>query len=98
MENGLPGVSLHVQQGDISTSVVAGVANRDTGEPITTDSLFPIASVGKMYEAVGYIKDVDIRFQPGEAYEYSNTNYVLLGASGASNRRLAQRSAQTMGA
>ena len=153
VENGLPGVSLHVQQGDVSSSVVAGVANRETAEPITTDSLFPIASVGKMYmgtmfmrfvemgllqlddpiierldpaiselvnnadtitvemllshtsgipeylnlefvtdfaaspgkiwtpiEAIGYIKDMDNHFQAGEAFEYSNTNFVLLGA------------------
>ena len=153
VESGVPGVSLHVQQGGISTSVVAGNANRDTAEPITTDSLFPIASVGKMYmgtmfmrfvdmgmlqlddpiaqwldpaisemvtnsdtitvemllshtsgipeyligeyivdlaaapgkiwtpiEVIGYIKDEDNLFQPGEAYQYSNTNFVLLGA------------------
>jgi len=49
--SGLPGVSLHVQRGDAQISVVAGVVNRATGEPVTPDSLFNIASVGKTYVA-----------------------------------------------
>lgn len=47
VESGLPGVSLHVQTRRESISVVAGVANRESAQPVRPDSLFHAASSGK---------------------------------------------------
>ena len=57
--SGLPGVSLHVQSGDESVSVVAGVMNKETLEPVTSSSLFHAASVGKTFTATMILRLVD---------------------------------------
>lgn len=60
VESGLPGVSLHFQHGDDSISVVAGVARRDTEEPVTPTSRFQIASIGKTYVATMFLRFADM--------------------------------------
>jgi len=51
VESGIPGISLHVQQGDEQISVVSGDANRETQEPVTSSTLFQVASIGKIFTA-----------------------------------------------
>lgn len=60
VDSGLPGVSLHVQTGDESISVVAGVANRETAEPVTSATLFHAASAGKTFVAALILRLVDM--------------------------------------
>ncbi len=62
VESGLPGVSLHVQSGDERINVVAGVANRDTADPVTATSLFHAGSIGKTFTATMILRLVDIGF------------------------------------
>jgi len=62
VESGIPGVSLHVQDGDESISVVAGVVNRDTAEPVMSSSLFQAGSIGKAHVATALVRLVDMGF------------------------------------
>ena len=62
VESGLPGVSLHVQDRGESISVVAGVANRDTEEPVTPSSLFHAGSIGKTFVATMLLRLVDMGY------------------------------------
>ena len=62
VESGLPGVSLHVQDRGESISVVAGVANRDTAEPVTPSSLFHAGSIGKTFVATMLLRLVDMGY------------------------------------
>ena len=59
VKSGLPGVSLHVQGRGESISVVSGVVNRDSAEPVRPSSLFHAASVGKTFVATMVIRLVD---------------------------------------
>ncbi len=62
VESGLPGVSLHVQDGDDHISVVAGVVNQDTAEPMTSSSMSHAGSIGKTFTATMVIRLVDMGF------------------------------------
>ena len=62
VESGLPGVSLHVQSGRENIDIVAGVANRDTAEPVTPSSLFHAASIGKTFTATMILRLIDVGF------------------------------------
>jgi len=58
--SGLPGVSLHVQLGDENLSIVGGVTNQQTAEPVTPVSHFQIASIGKTFVATMFLRFVDM--------------------------------------
>jgi len=60
VQSGIPGVSLFVQLEGENISVVSGVVNRGTEEPVTTDTLFQVASVGKIYTATLFMRFVDM--------------------------------------
>ena len=60
--SGLPGVSLHLQDGAEHINVVAGVVNRDTEEPMTSSSLSHAGSIGKTFTATMVIRLVDMGF------------------------------------
>lgn len=62
VESGLPGVSLHVQNGDEHISVVAGVVNRETSEPMTSSSISHAGSTGKAFTATMVLRLVDMGF------------------------------------
>ncbi len=62
VKSGLPGVSLHVQDQGKSISVVAGVVNLETAEPVTASSLFHAASIGKTFTATMLLRLVDMGF------------------------------------
>ncbi len=62
VESGLPGVSLHVQNGEEHISVVAGVVNRDTAEPMTPASLSHAGSIGKTFTTTMILRLVDMGF------------------------------------
>ncbi|WP_419999717.1 serine hydrolase [Streptomyces boninensis] len=47
----VPGAVLGIQQGDETVEVAYGVLNKDTGVPATTDSLFQIGSITKVWTA-----------------------------------------------
>src|SRR4051812_10680724 len=46
-----PGAVLAIQHGDTITTCASGIANLETGAPVTADTLFPIASITKVYTA-----------------------------------------------
>ena len=60
--SGLPGVSLHVQDGDEHISVFAGVVNQDTAEPMTSLSISHAGSIGKAFTATMVLRLVDMGF------------------------------------
>jgi len=60
VQSGIPGVSLFVQIGDEQISVVSGIVNRETEEPVTPDSLFQVASIGKIFTATLFMRFVDM--------------------------------------
>ncbi len=62
VESGLPGVSLHLQDGDEHISVVAGVVNQDTAEPMTPFSMSHAGSIGKTFTATMVIRLIDTGF------------------------------------
>jgi len=62
VESGLPGVSLHLQDGDKHISVVAGVVNQETAEPMTSSSLSHAGSTGKAFTATLVLRLVDMGF------------------------------------
>jgi len=71
VRSGLPGVSLHVQDRGENISVVAGVVNQDTAEPVTPSSLFHAASLGKPFMATMFLRLVEMGFlQLDDSIEY----------------------------
>lgn len=62
VESGLPGVSLHVQDGDEHISVVAGVVNQETPAPMTSSSLSHAGSTGKAFTATMVLRLVDMGY------------------------------------
>jgi len=62
VDSGLPGVSLHVQDGDEHINVVAGVVNQDTAEPMTPLSMSHAGSIGKTFTATMVLRLVDMGF------------------------------------
>src|SRR2546423_1149488 len=48
---GVVGAVVAVQQGDQTVSAATGVANVRTGQPVTTDTIFQIGSISKVYTA-----------------------------------------------
>lgn len=62
VESGLPGVSLHLQDGDEHISVVAGVVDQQTAEPMTASSISHAGSIGKAFTATLVLRLVDMGF------------------------------------
>ncbi len=62
VESGLPGVSLHVQIGDEHISVVAGVINLESEEPVSPSSLSHVGSTGKTFVATMILRLIDAGF------------------------------------
>ncbi|MFK7886557.1 MAG: serine hydrolase domain-containing protein [Gammaproteobacteria bacterium] len=62
VDSGLPGVSLHLQDGDEHISIVAGVVNQGTAEPMTSSSLSHAGSIGKAFTATLVLRLVDMGF------------------------------------
>lgn len=62
VESGLPGVSLHLQDGDEHISIAAGVVNQETEEPMTPSSISHAGSIGKAFTATLVIRLVDMGF------------------------------------
>jgi CubicO group peptidase (beta-lactamase class C family) len=56
---GGPGALFAIMHGDDVVQCTAGVANIDSGEPITTDTLFHIASISKVFTATLVMQLVD---------------------------------------
>src|SRR5215217_1735086 len=56
---GGPGALFAIMQGDEVVQCTAGVANLETGAPITTDTLFHVASISKVYTATLVMQLVD---------------------------------------
>src|SRR3954454_14876348 len=54
-----PGALFAIMQGDDAVQCTAGVANLETREPVTTDTLFHIASISKVYTATLVMQLVD---------------------------------------
>jgi CubicO group peptidase (beta-lactamase class C family) len=54
-----PGAVFAVMHGDTIVECAAGIANLDTGQPMTTDTLVPIASISKVYTATLVMQLVD---------------------------------------
>ena len=54
-----PGAAFGFQRGDERVLVASGVANLDTGQPMTPETLFPVASVSKVYTATLAMQLVD---------------------------------------
>jgi CubicO group peptidase (beta-lactamase class C family) len=52
---------------------VSGIPNYTAGGKLVNDKNYAKA------EIIGLVKDVPVRFEPGSRWEYSNTNYFLLG-------------------
>lgn len=62
VESGLPGVSLHLQDGDQHISIVAGVVNQETAEPMTSSSISHAGSIGKAFTATLVLRLIDMGF------------------------------------
>lgn len=62
VQSGLPGVSLHLQDGDEHISVVAGVVNQETAEPMTSSSISHAGSIGKAFTATLVLRLIDMGF------------------------------------
>jgi len=62
VESGLPGVSLHLQDGDEHISVAAGVVNQETAEPMTSSSISHAGSIGKAFTATMVLRLIDMGF------------------------------------
>ena len=62
VQSGLPGVSLHLQDGDEHISIVAGVVNQETSEPMTASSISHAGSIGKAFTATLVLRLVDMGF------------------------------------
>jgi len=56
---GVVGAVVAVQQGDQTVSAATGVANVRTGQPVTTDTIFQIGSISKVYTATLVMQLVD---------------------------------------
>ena len=52
---------------------ISGIPNYTAGEKLVNDKSYAKA------EILGLVKDAPLRFEPGTRWEYSNTNYFLLG-------------------
>jgi dipeptidyl aminopeptidase/acylaminoacyl peptidase/CubicO group peptidase (beta-lactamase class C family) len=55
----VPGAVLGIARGDETVSLAYGVANVDTGVEVTTDTLFRIASITKVFTATAVMRLVD---------------------------------------
>lgn len=62
VESGLPGVSLHLQDGEEHISVVAGVVSQETAEPMTSLSVSHAGSIGKAFTATLILRLIDMGF------------------------------------
>lgn len=62
VSSGMPGISLYVQDHGVSVSVVGGVVNRTSGEPVTPSSLFHAGSIGKTFVATMTLRLIDMGF------------------------------------
>lgn len=62
VRDGMPGVSLHVQKNGEHFSVVSGVLNQESLEPVTASSLFHAASIGKTFTATLILRLIDTGF------------------------------------
>ena len=62
VNDGLPGVSLHVQKNGEHISVVSGVLNQETLQPVTASSLFHAASIGKTFTATMILRLISTGF------------------------------------
>ena len=62
VQSGLPGVSLHLQDGDEHISVVAGVVSQETAEPMTSSSVSHAGSIGKAFTATLVLRLIDTGF------------------------------------
>ena len=60
VNSGLPGVSLHVQDGDEHISIVAGVVNQETAAPMTALSRSHAGSIGKTFTATLVLRLVEM--------------------------------------
>ena len=58
-EYGVPGATLAVLDGDEVHALASGVLNADTGVEATTDSMFQLASITKVYTATVFIRLVE---------------------------------------
>ena len=54
-----PGAVFGFQRGDQRLVIGSGTANLDTGQPMTPETLFPVASVSKVYTATLAMQLVD---------------------------------------
>lgn len=54
--DGLPGVALTVQSKEVNYSGVSGVTDLQSGEPLSLDNRFYIASIGKTFHAVAMVQ------------------------------------------
>ncbi|MFI9503492.1 serine hydrolase [Nocardia sp. NPDC052566] len=57
--HGIPGAVLAISHGDSMIEVAHGVLNLETGVPVTTDSLFQIGSITKVWTAAAIMRLVD---------------------------------------
>lgn len=62
VQSGLPGVSLHLQDGDEHISIVAGVVNQDTAQPMTATSISHAGSIGKAFTATLVLRLIDMGY------------------------------------
>ncbi len=62
VRDGLPGVSLHVQRNGEHISVVSGVLNQESLEPVTPSSLFHANSIGKTFTATMVLRLISSGF------------------------------------
>src|SRR5205823_14136879 len=58
-EHKVPGASLGIALGDESLELAAGIVNMNTGVEATTDTLFQIGSITKVYTATMVMQLVD---------------------------------------
>src|SRR6266478_1004106 len=56
---GVVGAVVAVQQGDKTVSAATGVTNVRTGQPVTTDTIFQVGSITKVYTATLVMQLVD---------------------------------------
>lgn len=89
VKDGLPGVSLHVQKNGEHISVVSGVLNQESQEPVTESTLFHAASIGKTFTATmilrlvssGYLQlddPIDLWLDPSMSAMIMNADRITI--------------------
>jgi len=97
-EHGVVGAVVAVQHGDTTVSAATGVTNVRTGVPVTTDTIFQIGSISKVYTATLVLQLVDEGLidldQPIASYL---PEFALADASAASTISIRQLLCHTSG-